>query len=384
MSLYSIKDTTLTAIGDAIREKNGSTDKYTSEQMADAILAISSGGGGGGEEIEPIVLTGTTGRALTGPIAAAFVEMYPDKISTVDLVNTTNLCDACRLKTIPFALNYSDASSTIGSTFINAQLESLPPIINAYAFNISSMFNGCTNLKRIEDSAIETWRWGSSGSWGSSIFTGCKSLRHIPSGLLKQLTNAQTSSYSSQYYNTFQNCMHLDEILELGVNTATLTSDIFKGTFTNCSGLKHLTFAMNEDGTPKTANWKAQIIDLSSNVGFYKIDYTWYKKEDYLYNSGTTADKIIYDDATYAALKGDSDAWVCGYSTENPHYYSFYNHDSAVETINSLPDCSASGGTNTIKFKGEAGLKTDAGAINTLTEEEIAVATAKGWTVTLV
>ena len=68
--------------------------------------------------------------------------------------------------------------------------------------------------------------------------------------------------------------------------------------------------------------------------------------------------------------------------------YSRYNHDSAVETINSLPDTSgylsANGGTNTIKFEGAAGSKTDGGAINTLTEEEIAVAAAKGWTVTLV
>lgn len=66
---------------------------------------------------------------------------------------------------------------------------------------------------------------------------------------------------------------------------------------------------------------------------------------------------------------------------------SVYNHDSAVETINSLPDTSAylasAGGTNTIKFKGASGSATAGGAINTLTEAEIAVATAKGWTVTL-
>jgi hypothetical protein len=67
--------------------------------------------------------------------------------------------------------------------------------------------------------------------------------------------------------------------------------------------------------------------------------------------------------------------------------YSRYNHDSAVRTINSLPDASAylatTSGTNTIKFRGEAGSSTDGGAINTLTAEEIAVATAKGWTVSL-
>lgn len=63
--------------------------------------------------------------------------------------------------------------------------------------------------------------------------------------------------------------------------------------------------------------------------------------------------------------------------------YSGYNHDRAVETINSLPDTSAYG-TNTITFKGISGSKTDGGAINTLTEEEIAVAITKGWTVSLV
>ena len=39
---------------------------------------------------------------------------------------------------------------------------------------------------------------------------------------------------------------------------------------------------------------------------------------------------------------------------------------------------------NTIKFKNYSGALTDAGGTNNLTEEEIAVATAKGWTVTLV
>ena len=64
---------------------------------------------------------------------------------------------------------------------------------------------------------------------------------------------------------------------------------------------------------------------------------------------------------------------------------SVYNHDSAVETINSLPDTSAylaeKGGTNTIRFKSDQGANTEGGAIGNLTAEEIAVAAAKGWTV---
>ena len=96
----------------------------------------------------------------------------------------------------------------------------------------------------------------------------------------------------------------------------------------------------------------------------------------YLYSSSyMDASKKITDNETYIQLKDVDGAWTA--LTD----YRLYNHDSAVRTINSLPDTSAVSG-NTIKFKGTSGAKTDGGAINTMTEEEIAVATAKGWTVT--
>jgi hypothetical protein len=164
----------------------------------------------------------------------------------------------------------------------------------------------------------------------------------------------------------------LDEINDLVVLPITITSNFFSNTFYYCHRLKDMIFEVNEDGTPKTANWKSQVIDLSSGVG-----YAFGTSSILGYNSGITADKEVKDDATYQALKNDLD-W---FATKIE--YSRYNHDSAVNTINSLPDTSAYG-TNTIKFKGASGSLTDGGAINTLTEEEIAVATAKGWTVSFV
>lgn len=44
---YAINDTTLIAIGDAIREKTGKTDAMTPEQMPTEIAAITGGGSGG-------------------------------------------------------------------------------------------------------------------------------------------------------------------------------------------------------------------------------------------------------------------------------------------------------------------------------------------------
>ena len=135
-------------------------------------------------------------------------------------------------------------------------------------------------------------------------------------------------------------------------------------------------FDTNADGTPKTAPWKNQSLDLTNYVGYAQYTSTFNGKYGF-----TTATKVS-DAATYEALKNNADYWTADIN------YSRYNHDSAVETINSMPDTSAylaaNGGTNTIKFKGESGKLTDGGAINTLTEEEIAVAVAKGWGVAFV
>lgn len=209
------------------------------------------------------------------------------------------------------------------------------------------------------------------------MFNYCYSLRSVPIILIKSGNPYIYSSYS--YFNSgFSYCYVLDELINLPIpyTKATWTSNAFNSTFTYCNRLKNITFAL-KDGVPYTVTWKSQVINLSDYVG-----YTNNKSNILKYNSGITADKEVKDDASYQLLKNDPDWWTMDVN------YSRYNHDSAVATINSLPDTSAylatAGGTNTIKFNGQAGALTDGGAINTLTEEEIAVAAAKGWTVTLV
>ena len=208
------------------------------------------------------------------------------------------------------------------------------------------------------------------------MFYCCMSLRNIPESFLKNIYSAGGGSYSQPYYG-FYFCYCLDEIRGMNLNpNIEMTSNLFNYSFDKCSRVKDIIFDCNEDGSSKIIRAKNQSIDLTKYVG-YAQDTTHILN----YNSGITADKRVTDNATYQALKNDVDWWTTDIA------YSRYNHDSAVRTINSLPDTSAylasSGGTNTIKFKGASGSATDGGAINTLTEEEIAVAIAKGWTVTL-
>ena len=229
-------------------------------------------------------------------------------------------------------------------------------------------------------SAKNTTAYGS--HYCSNILQNLSSLRSVPSWFYKLKLNHESTAYPSAtnglYYNMINNCNSLDEIKNIPVwkCKGAQTSTMFASTFSQTNRVKSITFETNEDGSPIITEWKSQTIDLSVSTG-----WTSNQASIINYNSGITIDKKVNDDARYQELKNDIDWFATTFD------YSRYNHDSAVETINSLPDTSAylatAGGTNTIKFKGDAGKLTDGGAINTLTAEEIAVATAKGWTVTL-
>ena len=272
--------------------------------------------------------------------------------------------------------NYFDMRSIFQSCH---HIETLPYIYNAYPSNISALFYECLRLRNIPEDYVDTWNFSRLHSYNyansSNLFASCRSLRKVPDSLLQNMWTPSTSSYSCWLYSAFEGCNSLDEIVGLPVPDITYTSNMFISTFHGCFRLKNMIFSTS-GGQPYVVNWKNQAISLIDSVG-----YTNEPGAILNYNSGITIDKEVKDDATYAALKNDPDWFTLNIN------YSRYNHDSAVATINSLPDTSAylatAGGTNTIKFKGTAGSSTDGGAINTLTEAEIAVAAAKGWTVNI-
>lgn len=409
----------LSAIGTAIRAKTGKTALMTLDEMPTEIASITSGGD---PVINPLEVTanGTytatdcdgyspitvnvpqdgapTDAELTisGNCASRFVtggwdwviNKYGNRITTENISNASNMFSSSKVSNIPFELNFSQTDDhTVGQMFSTClNITSIPKINNCKPISMQYFFNSCQKLRYLP-ADIATWfDWsyldsltsGWSGSRANS-FTDCYSLRSIPMDFLSH-GNPVGSYSNSIYYNGFNNCYVLDELVNLPIphHNATWTGNAFYSSFGYCSRLKNLTFDLNpETNAPYVVEWKSQTIDLSSPVG-----YCISSSHILNYNSGITADKEVKDDATYQALKDDPD-W---FTTKLE--YSRYNHDSAVATINSLPDASAyitaNGGTNTIKFKGTAGSSTDGGAINTLTAEEIAVATAKGWTVSLV
>ena len=377
----------LTAIGDAIREKTGKSDLLTLDQMPTEIRAIKTGGGD--LPAEALIISGDCSYRFTINGWNWFIEQFGDKITTKDITNAWRMFSASdKITEIPFDLNFSsiDRYHNLSQIFnICRNLTQSPKLNNVKVYNTIEMFSSCNNLRTISDDIADTWDWSylesqTSNSTGNqqSMFIGCCSLRSVPLNLIKS-GNPYTSYQYSYFYNGFCNCYVLDELINLPIpyTKAEWTSNAFYDTFNQCHRLKNITFKTNDDGTGIAVKWKKQVIDLS-----YYIGYAVYPNNILEYNSGITSKKRVTDATSYEALKNDPDWWTIDVN------YSRYNHDSAVRTINSLPDTSAylasTGGTNTIKFRGEAGSATDGGAINTLTESEIAVATAKGWTLSLV
>lgn len=379
-------DVTLTCKGSTIAQMDASGSKTlkTAGKYCEGDIGVSyvkPSGGGSDIPASAFVISGNCSYRFAHGGWDWFINQYGNQITTNNIQSPLYMFWNSRVQSIPFDINFNNASSYNDSYIFQdcLNLKEIGKLVNMYPMNLQGLFQGCRSLRYLppfENLNLDKIHTSSTNC--SSMFRECYSLRSIPEDLLKQIYQPKVTLYFySAFSYEFSSCYTLDEVKGLNPQIGTITSNLFLGMFTYCNRLKNIIFAQQEDGTPYSVNWKNQIIALDYNVG-YATD----KTNILNYNSGITADKEVTDATTYAALKANPDWFTCDIA------YSRYNHDSAVATINSLPDTSAylatAGGTNTIKFTGAAGSATDGGAINTLTEEEIAIATAKGWTCSLV
>lgn len=382
------------------------------EDMATQINALPAAPG-----IDELTFKGDISNSFSNNNWNWVIDKYGDLITTKDLSNCLNaFYGSSELKRIPFQFNFitNGAAINFGYMFYGcSKLEEVPDLIkntsNNYA-DFNYVFYNCKELKKIgkisgfypsameqlfsscyklrELPVIENMNYDRIHTYNyanlGNMFKDCYSLRKIPESFIKELYNPSTSSYSGFFYNTFSSCYTLNEISGLvGCPEGTAwTSNMFSGTFDFCSHLKRLVFATNDDGTPLIRNWKNQTIDLTRYVGYASAERNLLN-----HNSGLTSDGWFNPIDEYPTYPEGDDWW------STSARYSRYALPSIIETINSLPDCSSSGGTNTIKFKKSAGngfhVKQGSSVYvpqcaSQLTEEQIAVAAAKGWTVTLV
>ena len=377
----------LTSIADAIREKGGTTEKLTLDAMPTAIANLPTGGGGdcNGLHIpeEYLTLTGSCQYRFYGGGWDWFIEEFGEKIKTKDITNVSGMFqNSSKLKRVPFSIETTNTMLEWKNLFVNCNsIEYIERIPLIKASSLQSIFESCSKLRELPVvDVMEVKQDVSSGM--KSFITYCYSLREIPDYYMECFTNntAITSTSSHPYYALFRDCSCLNEAKKIRVNTVKeMTSNIFSNTFYRCYRLKGITFdTLNDNGTPLNVKWKNQTIDLSQYVGWAGDAYADQKILDF--NSGITADKEVVNKDDYNRLKDDPDWW------SRQFMFSRFGHDAAVELINTLPDASAyieaqGASNNIVKFYSNAGSAIDGGSVSALTEEEIAVAAAKGWSI---
>ena len=420
MSKVFINESSLTSIGNAIRGKTGSSELLSvPDGMVAAIESITTGGSGSAVLPEELrVITGDVQYLFSKDYATLYLKAFGKQITTKDLVNpqmfsgnetieevpfdlniasgyTNNIFENCyklkKIKDINIA-NPTNTQNSLGGCFSYCRsLKEIGVIRKPMISNLYQTFNSCYNLNYITIEGAVVENTGIDRLYYT--FGHCRGLRELDSSFLKLLR----ANHSTGYNATFYLCYSMDRIVGLGVpissSSKTYTQNMYAYTFYQCNRLDELTFETNDDGTPKELYANNQEIDLSKGVGYCSGRTTcniagdimegkpvpdFY---DYIQPSASSTDIWNYQitaDKHTEEYYNHKDSW-----TEDL-LYSRYNHRSMVNTINTLPDTSAflasNGGSNMIIFKANQGDSSPWGGTSNLTEEEIAVAVAKGWT----
>lgn len=223
MAEYMIQGTTLTAIGDAIRSKTGSTELIMPENMPTEIENIQNSD----DKYKKVLYRDDTlleySDEATVALTGMFYNMNIKKISMPNLLIVTNsFCEACK------SLTDVDISSCTS--------------VGTYAFR------GCTNLKNIDFSSCK--------SLGVEAFRDCTSLTEvtIPESMTNMSANSiffNCGNLVTLNYNAI-NCNVNDYAFNYNVNIRTINYGPKVTKFVLFNSTNKITFAEGFTSIPET------------------------------------------------------------------------------------------------------------------------------------
>ena len=274
---------------------------------------------------------------------------YIISIPLVDIGSKTEDCFSnCRkLKAIP-PIDTSKAV-TMRNMFSNCiGLTVIPPLNTSNVTNMTNMFGGCVSLKSIP--LLNT----SNVTTMFNMFQGCKNLTTIP---------PLDTSKVKDMYHMFYECVNLTTIPPLDTSKVTDMDSMFY----SCSSLQ----SIPEIDTSNVTTMNYMFYNCTDLVSLPKFNVNNCTNMSRLFFYGTNTK--LKDVGGWENLKCN---WNDNYGLKS---LSNLTYQSCINIINGLYDFVGNEETPT-STQGQ--LKVHSNFITTATEEQIAVATAKGWTLT--
>ena len=207
-----VNDSSLTAIGNAIRAKNGETTTYKPAEMAAAITAISGGGSSGYVPTDAdLKLTGDCSNLFNGKLKW-IIDNYGNRITTEKISSTAYMFSSYKGNCSSIQIN-SDYELRCNYMFYNAMITGgFPKIVMTkttdYVADVSNIFREYI-LDNIPDGFFDSMASSKIYSYlnMSSMFSNAKYITKIPSSWLTLASKFSSStSYLNPYSGAFKNC----------------------------------------------------------------------------------------------------------------------------------------------------------------------------------
>ena len=276
-------------------------------------------------------------------------------ITTIPLLDTSNCTNFNNMFTQCVKLeNIPQINTSKGTTFVDMfkscnNLKTIPQLDTNLATNINSMFYNCSSITEVSLNVPKVTNAG-------YVFNGCTNLQKV--NLICD------SSVSTTYDHTFYKCASLTEVA-LKTNNATSFQSIFE----RCTSLTEIP----QIDTGKGTAFNYAFSGCTALTTIPLLNYTKAVNLGAMCSGCTSL-------TTLGGFQNLGQAYTTSTAANNNNYAlnlsaAPLTHDSAMNVINNLYDIASKGcKTQKVVF--------NSNTLALLSEEEIAIATNKGWSIT--
>ena len=275
------------------------------------------------------------------------------EFNTRNVTNMSHMLDGCgRIKSIPLfdTRNVTDTSYMLSSC---GKLESVPLLDTSNVTNMVCMFSGCASLAAVPLFDIQNV------TNTTSMFEGCASLTAVPKFNMSNVTNAT---------NMFKGCASLTSVPLFDTQNVTDTTSMFNG----CTSLTSVPLFDTQNVTIMSEMFR----DCTSLTTIPQLDTSKATSMREMFSNCSSLTSVPLFD-TQNVINANRTFYNCtslknvggfiGLKTDINFEYSPLTHDSALNVIDNLAVSTG----HIVQFKKST--------FNTLTPEDIAKATDKGW-----